>query len=88
MGRINLLSAACLLGGIAFAGGPASSGLLRALVVSGASDHDWRSTTPMIVRALENSGRFDVRVTEAFAGATADTLRNFDVLVLDYHGPR
>ena len=80
--------AACLVGGIAFAEAPAKPGLLRALVVSGASDHDWRSTTPYIVRALENSGRFDVRVTQAFTGSTVATLKSFDLLVLDYHGPR
>lgn len=61
---------------------------LRALVVSGESDHDWRSTTPYIVAALRGSGRFDVKVTEAFSGSSAATLRDFDVLVIDYHGRR
>ena len=85
MGRLIRLTAACLVGGLAFAQGP---GLLRALVVSGESDHDWRGTTPYIVAALRDSGRFDVRVTEVFTGATAATLRGIDVLVIDYHGAR
>lgn len=77
--------AACLAGGLLFAQAPRQ---LRALVVTGESDHDWRTTTPYIVAALRDSGRFDVKVTEAFAGSTAATLRAFDVLVIDYHGPR
>jgi type 1 glutamine amidotransferase len=79
----GLLAAALLMAQLAVAAGP-----LRALIVSGENDHDWHATLPYVERALRNSGRFEVRVTEAFGGATAKTLANYDVLVLHYHGPR
>ncbi len=61
---------------------------LRALILSGRNNHDWRSTTPFLRKALESTGRFDVRVNEEPAGLTARTLSGYDVLVLDYNGPR
>jgi len=64
------------------------TGKLRALVFSGRNNHDWRSTTPRLRQYLVDSGRFDVRVEEEPAGTTAGTLAAYDVLVLDYNGPR
>ena len=58
------------------------------LIVSGENDHEWRLTTPLLERALENAGRFDVRTTESFAGATEKTLASYDALLVHYHGPR
>jgi type 1 glutamine amidotransferase len=63
-------------------------GKLRALILSGRNNHDWRTTTPQLRRILEESGRFDVRVTEEPAGLTAETLVPYNLLVLDYNGPR
>ena len=42
------------------------------LIITGMTDvhHDWRSTTPALKELLEGTGRFDVRVTEEFRGAT------------------
>jgi hypothetical protein len=37
---------------------------------------------------LENTGRFDVRVEEEVEGISARTLQNFDVLLVNYRGPR
>ena len=61
---------------------------VRALIFSGQNNHDWRTTTPYLRKLLTDSGRFDVRVEEEPAGVTAATLANFDVLILDYQGPR
>lgn len=61
---------------------------LRALILSGRNNHDWRTTTPFLARCLTESGRFDVRVVEEPAGMTAATLAGYDVLVLDYNGAR
>jgi type 1 glutamine amidotransferase len=61
---------------------------LRALILSGRCNHDWRTSTPFLRRLLVDSGRFDVRVTEAVDGLTRDTLAPYDVLVMDHGGPR
>jgi len=63
-------------------------GKLRALLLSGRNNHDWRSTTPYLRQLLVGSGRFDVRVVEEPAGITAQTLAAYDVVVSDYCGPR
>jgi type 1 glutamine amidotransferase len=61
---------------------------IKTLIFSGRNNHDWRSTTPFLKKILVDSGRFDVRVTEEPAGATAGTLVGYDLLILDYNGPR
>ena len=64
---------------------------LKALILTGESDtlyHDWRASTPFVREVLEHTGRFDVKVVEQAPGITAGTLQPFDVLVLNYLGPR
>jgi hypothetical protein len=64
---------------------------LHALILTGASDglyHDWRQSTPFLRNLLEGTGRFDVKVNEQVPGITAATLAPFDLLVLNYNGPR
>ena len=63
-------------------------GKVRALILSGYNNHDWRLTTPRLKEILVATGRFDVRVTEEPRGLTASTLAPYQVLVLDYQGPR
>lgn len=63
-------------------------GKIRVLILSGRNNHDWRSTTPFLRKTLVDSGRFDVRVEEEPTGITAATLAAYDVLVVDYAGPR
>ena len=75
--------ALALLGAAAAWGAP-----LRALILSGRNNHDWRTTTPFLAKLLSDSGRFDVRVEEEPAGTTAATLASYNVLVVDYQGPR
>ncbi|MEA2062861.1 MAG: ThuA domain-containing protein [Gemmatimonadota bacterium] len=62
-------------------------GALRALILSGHNNHDWRKSTPMLKEILLKTGRFDVRVNEEPVGISAATLAPFDLLVLDYMGP-
>lgn len=61
---------------------------IRTLIITGLTDihHDWRRTTPALKQLLEETGRFDVRVTEEFRGATAETLAPYDLVVLNYYG--
>lgn len=63
-------------------------GLIRVLILTGENNHDWRETTPLLRDMLLNSGRFDVRVNEEPTGMTAATLAPYDVVVLNYNGPR
>jgi type 1 glutamine amidotransferase len=50
--------------------------------------HDWRATTAEIQKILEETGRFNVHVTENFGGATLDTLKPYDVVLLNYRSPK
>jgi type 1 glutamine amidotransferase len=63
-------------------------GKIRALIFSGRNNHDWRATTPRLKQYLIDTGQFDVRVDEEPSGTTAETLAAYDVLILDYNGPR
>ncbi len=91
--RLLTFSAACAVLLAAFTAAFAENGAppavpLRVLILSGAGKHDWQTTTPFLRRLLTESERFDVRVTEAPAGFTAETLSPYDVVVDDYCGPR
>lgn len=63
-------------------------GTVRVLIISGRNNHDWRTSTPFMQKILEETGRFDVRLEEEPNGITEATLAPFDVLVMDYCGPR
>jgi hypothetical protein len=63
-------------------------GAIRALILTGQNNHDWRATTPFLRRILLNTGRFDVRVNEEPTGMTDATLAPYDVVILNYNGPR
>jgi type 1 glutamine amidotransferase len=58
---------------------------LQALIITGQNGHDWRGTTPLLRKILEDSGKFNVRVTEEFRGAGPETLAPYDVAVLNYY---
>jgi uncharacterized protein len=61
--------------------GPAK---LQALIITGQNGHDWKGTTPFLKKALEDSGKFEVRVTEEFRGAGPETLASYDLVVINY----
>lgn len=87
------MTKAILVCGLLLSGLPAAgqADRLHALILTGASDapyHDWCQSAPFLRGVLERSGRFDVKVIEQVPGITAATLAPFDVLVLDYNGPR
>ena len=67
---------------------PAPPAKLRTLIITGENAHDWRSVTPELRKALEATGRFDVRVTEEFRGAGPETLAPYDLVVLNYQDGR
>jgi hypothetical protein len=57
---------------------------IQVLIITGQNGHDWRSVTPELRKALEDTGRFEVRVTEEFRGAGPETLAQYDLVVLNY----
>lgn len=60
----------------------------RLLIISGENsyEHDWTGVNNLLRRQLLETGRFDVRVIEDFSSATADTLKPYDVVLLNYLG--
>lgn len=73
------------------AAGGAAAAPVRVLMITGETDlphHDWRVTAPFLRQALEDCGRFEVKVLEEPRGLTAPTLAPYDVLLLHYNGPR
>ncbi len=64
---------------------------VRVLILTGESDypyHDWHATTAFLKDLLEKTGRFDVHAEEEVRGITSSTLNGYDVLLLNYNGPR
>jgi hypothetical protein len=63
---------------------PGPSGRLQALIITGQDKHPWQETTPYLKILLEQTGRFEVRVAEEFRGATIDSLKPYDVVIMNY----
>lgn len=63
---------------------------IKTLLITGGAvgGHDWKTVSPLLEKALTDSGRFDVRVTEDFRGASAETLRGYDLIVLNFYDGR
>ena len=64
---------------------------LKALIIDGQNNHDWKSTTPVLKQILEESGLFEVEVTTSPAtGGDMSAFRpDFDkyrVLISNYNG--
>ena len=80
-----LLAAGLLLAGAAVAAPP-----IRALIIDGQNNHDWRHTTPALKKILENTGLFQVDViTSPPKGGDFSTFRpefsNYKVIVGNYN---
>jgi uncharacterized protein len=61
---------------------------IQVLIIAGQNVHDWRATTPVLRTLLEETGRFEVRVTEEFRGAGPETLAPYDVVLLNFQDRR
>ena len=75
------IAAGCVLGQ---SSGTQNEPKIQTLIITGQNGHDWRGTTPLLRKILEDTGRFEVRVTEEFRGAGPDTLAPYDLVVLNY----
>jgi type 1 glutamine amidotransferase len=66
---------------------------LRVLIIDGQNNHDWKTTTPLLKKALEDARIFKVDVaTSPPAGADMSGFRprfaDYDVIVSNYNGDR
>ncbi len=82
--------AACLLTLAAAPSQPAANPI-RVLIVDGQNNHDWKSTTPVMVKTLEESGLFKVDVaTSPAKGQPMDTFRpkfaDYQAVLSNYNG--
>lgn len=61
---------------------------INVLLVSGhvAAEHYYPKDNEKFRVALEATGKFNVKITEEFNGCTAETLKNYDVIFLNYDG--
>jgi type 1 glutamine amidotransferase len=59
---------------------------LKVLVVTGhdAGAHKWRETTPLVRKTLEDTGRFEVKVSEDAGIFESSTLSKYDAVLLNY----
>lgn len=57
----------------------------RVLILSGANNHDWKSTTPAIRSALEESGRFVVDVEENVFAMKAESFAPYAVVLSNFN---
>ena len=64
----------------------AASSPPRALIVTGSDvpAHDWRATTPITRRILEDAGKFEVFVCEDAGVLESSSLARYDLVVLNY----
>jgi len=72
-------------------GEQAKSPRIRALIIDGQNNHDWRRTTPVLVAALKSSGRFTVDVaTSPPHGQSMEDFHpdfaKYDVVISNYNG--
>ena len=63
------------------------SRIVQVLIVTGqlSAEHDPK-TSQLLRRMLESTGRFNVRITEEFRGASVETLSHYDLAILNYDG--
>lgn len=92
MRQVFHITMACLVYGATGLTAAAASEPIRVLIVDGHNNHDWKGTTPVMKRILEDSGRFKVDV--ATAPPDKDKLAEFrpkfsdyQVILSNYNGP-
>ena len=61
---------------------------IKVLLISGmvVKEHDYSKINPLLKLMLESTGKFQVKITEEFRGATAKTLEGYDLLLMNYDG--
>lgn len=83
MKHTRTLLAASLLALAATAYG-ADNARIRLLIFSGANNHSWKTTTPVLQKMYEDSGRFSVAVTEDVPQFDPADFAKYDAIVCNY----
>ena len=62
---------------------------LKVLILDGHNNHNWRATTPVMKKALEDSGKFTVDVATAGKDVSnySPKFADYDVVLSNYNGP-
>ena len=63
---------------------PAGPPKIQVLIITGQNGHNWRGTTPILRKILEDTEKFEVHVTEEFRGGGPETLAPYDLIVVNY----
>lgn len=63
---------------------PTADAKIRVLILSGANNHNWKATTPVLKKIYEESGRFTVDVTEKVPTLTGADFAKYDVIACNY----
>jgi len=63
---------------------PAGPPKIQVLIITGQNGHNWRGTTPILRKILEDTEKFEVHVTEEFRGGGPETLKPYDLVVVNY----
>ncbi len=63
---------------------PAAPPKTQVLIVTGQNGHNWKGTTPILRKILEDTEKFEVRVIEEVRGAGPETFAPYDLVVLNY----
>jgi uncharacterized protein len=58
---------------------------IQVLIITGQNPHDWRGTTPSLRKTLDDTEKFETRVVEEFRGGTAEMLKPYQVIILNYY---
>jgi type 1 glutamine amidotransferase len=85
------LSGVFVAGSVFAAPAAGDAAKLRALIIDGQNNHDWKTTTPLLKKSLESSGRFrvDVATSPPEGKMTSDfrpKFAEYDVVVSNYNG--
>lgn len=59
-------------------------GPIKLLIFSGANNHSWKTTTPVLKKLYEDSGRFAVTVTEDVPNFNPADFAKYDAIVCNY----
>lgn len=65
-------------------------GKIQVLLITGrvTIEHDYRKANELLRTLLESTGRFEIHTTEEFRGATGETLKDYDVVLINYDGKK